>query len=222
MSNAAGTVQIILLQIASVFEPLQREFAPDRARATFAELGISLTPAQTSALAVPLQTTAGKVRDLLQLSSELTAAIEAENVSDIIAKSVGIIASISGTISGIENIKTAVGGLGSVPPATVGKIPERLFNLLLVNALDRAVGINELLELLNILQREHHNQNSVDPNNPPFSISTFDFGMIGEWLTSPANQLRSIYKWGDPAFDCAKLLNRLEDLLLKLGVPAFR
>ena len=221
MSNAAGTVQIILLQIASVFEPLQRELAPDRARATFAELGISITPAQTSALSVPLQTTAGKVRDLLQLSTELTAAIEAENVGDIIAKSVGIIASISGTISGIENIKTAVGGLGSVPPATVGKIPERLFNLLLVNALDSAVGINELLELFNILQREHHNQDSVDPNNPPFSISTFDFGMIGEWLTSPANQLRSIYKWGDPAFDGTKLLNRLEDLLLKLGVPAF-
>ncbi|MDD5265639.1 MAG: hypothetical protein PHO08_00740 [Methylococcales bacterium] len=221
MSNTAGTVQTIVLQIAGLLDPLQRELAPERARATLAELGIIVTAAQTNSLAGSLQNAVGNTKDLLQLAAALTTAIDTENVAEIVTKTVEIIEKIAKAIDAIDSIKTAVVGLGSVPPATVDKLPERLFNLLMVKALDSAIGINEFLELLNILQREQHNPGSVDPNNPPFTISTFDFAMVGQWLKSPTDPLRSIYGWGDPSFTGVTLLERLESLLLRLSVPAF-
>ena len=46
MNNETNTVQSILLQLANVLEPLQRELAPGRARNTMAELGIVITATQ--------------------------------------------------------------------------------------------------------------------------------------------------------------------------------
>jgi hypothetical protein len=221
MSDATGTVQNILLQVADAFEPLTRELAPDRARGTFAQLGISLTAAQSAALAAPLAATAGNAHDMMQLSAELLAAVAADDTGSILSKSIGLIQKIVGLIQGINGVVTAVNALGGIPPATANAIPERLFNLLLVEALDAAKGVNELFEVLGILERNDFNAGSVDPDNPPFTVSTFHFGRLGDWFQSPATVLRTLYQWDDPAFTGVALLERLSNLLAALGAPAF-
>jgi hypothetical protein len=221
MSNAAGTIQTILLQLAGVLEPLERELAPGRARETLAELGVVLTAGQVNSIAGPLQTIVGNTRDLLQLASELTAAIEAENVGQVVSKSLGLVENAVSTIESFDDLKTAVDAIGSVPQQVVDELPERLFNLLLIKALEQARGVNELLELLGILNREHFNEGSSDPNNPPFTVSTLDFGRVGQWLSSPADALDELYGWGTASLDSPKLLARLENLLLHLDAPAF-
>ena len=215
-----NTVQTVLLQIADAISPIEREFAPGQAHVAFAELGISITPAQESAIAGPLASAVGDAHDMLQLSAELIAAVEASNDSVMIAKSAGLIQKIVGLIQSIDALVTAVHGLGlAIPAATIDAIPERLFNLLLVRVLANARGVNELLAFLGILEQQSFNTGSVDPANPPYTISTFHFGRVGDWFTSPGNVARTLYKWDDPAFTGVELLQRLADLLAAIGGP---
>src|SRR6185503_13038029 len=105
MATTANTVQTILQQIAQAVEPLQRELEPGRARGFFLELGIPLTPAQEAAIASPLSAAVGDARDMMQLSGELTVAIDADNTGAIIAKSAGLIQKIVGVIQEITTLK---------------------------------------------------------------------------------------------------------------------
>jgi hypothetical protein len=221
MNDAAGTVQIALTQIAQVLEPLQSELAPGRARATLAQLGIVLSAAQESSIAAPLAATVADVHDLMQLVGDLLAAIDADETSTIVSKSLGIVEKLVNAIQSLDVVTNGVRALGTIPPATANAIPERLFNYLLVRAIETAPGVNELLELLGILQRQPFNAGSTDPNNPPYSIATFHWGRIGDWFESPAEVLRSLYQWDDPAFDGVLLLQRLGALFRALGAPAF-
>jgi hypothetical protein len=144
-----NTVQTVLLQIADAISPIERELAPGQAHVAFAELGISITPAQESGIAGPLASAVGDAHDMLQLSAELIAAVEASNDSVMIAKSAGLIEKIVGLIQSIDALVTAVHGMGlAIPAATIDAIPERLFNLLLVRALANARGVNEFLAFL--------------------------------------------------------------------------
>jgi hypothetical protein len=222
VSDDQGTVQTVLLEVGEVIEPLERELAPGRARVTFLELGLELTPAQETAIAAPLASVVGDVRDMLQLSAELTTAIEADDEGTIVAKSAGLIQKLVDAIRSIDALKNAIGGLGlAVPQATIDAIPEHLFNLMAVRALDEAQGVNELLELLGILERQRFNEGSTDPDHPPYALASFHFERLGTWLQSPATVLRELYKWDDPAFTGVELLQRLGDLLGALGAPVF-
>ncbi|HSM88044.1 MAG TPA: DUF6603 domain-containing protein [Candidatus Limnocylindrales bacterium] len=216
----ANTIQTVLLQIADAIAPIEREFAPGRAHIAFAELGIPITAAQESAIGAPLSSAIGDAHDMLQLSAELIAAIEADDNGAIIAKSAGLIQKIVGLIQSIDGLVTGIHGLGlAIPPATIDAIPERLFNLLLVRALAAARGVNELLAFLGILEQQTFNTASTDPDNPPYTISTFHFGRLADWFTSPGNVLRTLYKWDDPAFTGTELLQRMGDLLAAIGAP---
>jgi hypothetical protein len=215
-----GTVQVVLRTAADVLSPLERELEPATARTTFAQIGIDMTAAQATSIAVPLASVVANVRDLLRLSAELTTAIEADDTGAILAKSVGTIEKLAGAIAGIDSLVTAVNGLGlAIPQATVNAIPERLVNLMIVRALDKAAGVNELLELLGALERTQ-----IPPavaTDPPVTVSTLHFDRFADWLESPAGVLRTLYGWDDPGFTGVALLDRLGALLAALGAPVF-
>lgn len=220
MSNAAGTVQEILLQIADAMEPVEQALAPGQAQIALLELGIPLNPAQVSAVATPLANTVRNAHDMLQLASELTAAVDAGDDGAMISKGLGLAQKIVGLIESLDAVVTAVHGLGlAIPSATIDAIPERLVNLLLVDALEEARGVNEFLELLGILERQDFNAGSLDPNNPPFTISTFHFGRLSDWLQSPQNVLGQLYQWNQAGFTGVELLRKIGNLFAALGVP---
>lgn len=220
MSDTDGTVQLVLRTAADVLSPLERELDPAVARTTFAQIGIGMTAAQATSIASPLASVVTNVRDLLRLSAELTTAIEADDTGAIVAKSVGTIQKLAGAIAAINSLVGAVNGLGlPIPPATVNAIPERLVNLLIVRALERAMGVNELLELLGVLERTE--LSPAVPTDPPVTISKLHFNRVGDWLKSPTGVLRTRYGWDDAGFTGVALLERLAGLLAALGAPVF-
>jgi hypothetical protein len=220
VSDGDGTVQLVLRTAADVLSPLERELEPAAARTTFAQIGIDLTVAQATSLAAPLASIVANVRDLLRLSAEITTALEADDTGAAVAKSIGTIEKLAGTIAGIDALATAVNGLGlPIAQATIDAIPERLVNLLIVRALDMAAGVNETFELLGVLQRTE--LPAAVATDPPVTISTLRFDRIGDWLESPAGVLRTLYGWDDPGFTGVALLERLGALLAALGAPVF-
>ncbi|MBX9636444.1 MAG: hypothetical protein K2Q45_02705 [Nitrosomonas sp.] len=221
MSNEVDTLQRVLLQISNVLEPLERELNSMRAVQTFAELGITLNSGQVSSLASPMQALVASSKTVLQKAGDLVEAIEAENIEQIVSISVELISQVITAIQKIDQLQTALQGIGGIPASVSSHFAERLFNYLLVRSLDAANGVNEFLELLGILERQRNNVGSNDPGNPEFTISTFHFNELGKWLESPVTALQSHYNWGGNSLDAANLLQRLERLLLHLKAPVF-
>lgn len=205
MPNEVNTLQRALLQIANVLEPLERELNSTRAVQTFAELGITLNGRQVSSLASPMQALVASSKTVLQKAGDLVQAIEAENIGQIISISAELISQIITAIQKIDQLQNAVQSIGSIPGSVSSQFAERLFNYLLVRALEAANGVNEFLELLGILERERNNVGSTDPNNPEFTISTFHFDVLGNWFQSPVSALQAQYNWGSNSLDAGTI-----------------
>ncbi|MGJ3246519.1 MAG: DUF6603 domain-containing protein [Elainellaceae cyanobacterium] len=223
MNAQPGTIEVLALELSRVLDPLRRYFLEGNAKSFFAQMGIPITDAQESTLSTPLQVTVTKTDELIQLSIDLVTALNGGDDADITNKAFEVAAKIVDVVNSFDTLASAISGLSlpDLPPAITDEIPSRIFNLLLVDYFDQIGGLNEVLELLGILERVVHNENSTDPNDPPYTISTFHFDKIGTWLTSPGDELATLYDWGVPTFDGTLLLRRLENLFAHLGLPVF-
>src|SRR5215471_6380485 len=221
MSEPKGTIETIALELTSLIQPLKGYLAPGNASITLAELGFVMSPAQETSIAASLTAIVDDTTKLINDSKDLVTAIEADNTSDILSKSIGVITSIAHVINDFAGLKTALGGLGlsGVTPDMINSFPEKLFNFLLVQYLEKLAGVNQALSFLGILEQTDHNQGSVDPAHPPFTTSTFHFDKIGGWLSHPADQLKDLYKWGDNSFDGKLLFRKLADIFASLNFP---
>jgi hypothetical protein len=217
--SAAGTIESALLQLSRLLEPLEQELSPAQARQTLASLGIVLSPANVTGISSSLQGVVGNTRDLLTIAAALTDAIDDENYGAIAQQGLGAIQKIIGVIQSFDSLVTSVQGVG-IPAATAQKIPERLFNYLLIRFAEKAKGIPELLELLGILEKAYFNEGSVDPNNPPYTVSTLNFDRIADWFQDPLAVMKDMYDWGENSFTGELLLQRIAKFLAMTGAPA--
>ncbi|MCY0986660.1 hypothetical protein OV203_05985 [Nannocystis sp. ILAH1] len=218
MSNADGTLELVLVAITEALDRLTRQLAPGHARTLFAALEIPITGAQESALLQgPLKSLIGGLRDAVQRAAELSDAIEDEDVGKTMSAGLGLIAKLADVIAALEALDSLQGL--DVDPPTLAKLPERMFNYAIVEYLHQFRGVNETLELLGILERQQHNGGSPDPLDVPYETSTFKLERLGQWLKSPANVLKTLYGWGNPTFNHSKLLEHLERLLASRGAP---
>ncbi len=217
MTEAAGTLEMIAIELARVLEPLEEALEPGQARQTLAELGFELTPAQESSISTPLNNIINGVRGVLEKSAQLIGEIEAKNYGAIPQKSLQLINDIKSTIEGFDDLADALKGLGlGVPNATIDELPQRLLSFAIVNYLDLTPGVKEVLVFLDIIKRS----NLSGSGDTQLVLETFDFGQIGSWVTSPIDQLKSLYDWGENGFDGSLLFNRLQQLLIASGIPA--
>jgi hypothetical protein len=122
-------------------------------------------------------------------------------------------------INDLSALGTAIGALG-LPGVDATKIAERLFNLLAERYLQRITGLKEGAQFVGLLNEQQFNAGSVDPNHPPFTIPSFDFGVISKWLSNPKQELIDLYQWGDPAFDGKPLLKAMQVLAGGFGLPS--
>jgi hypothetical protein len=222
MSKLPGTLETVALEVSDLLTPLRSVVDAEEARKLLVEIGIPVTTAQANTLATPLNNLASKTERLGDLAFQLMAALDGDDVGAIAAKSIEMIGNIRDIIDAIPALANAIGGLNlpDVTPQVVQEIPRRLLNHLIVLYLDQNAGLNEVLEFFGILERVEHNSDSEDPNNPPFTLAEFHFNKIGDWLKSPATELRAAYKWGDAAFDGLKILKAIENFITRIGFPA--
>ncbi len=119
-------------------------------------------------------------------------------------------------VDAISTLGNSMGGLVGLPADEVAK---RIFDYLLFQYLNGAPQANDVLELLGLLEREDHNQDSLDPDDPPFSIINYRFDQIGAWFSDGGTQIRTLYGWGDNAFDGTKIFAPIERILARAGLP---
>lgn len=217
MSATPGTIELIAIELSKLLRPLKDELStPQDAKAFLASMGFDLSDGQIGGLAGNINTLVTNVDELITLVTELIEAIEAEAFATITAKSIEAVQKIANIITASEALGTQVSGNVGVPADVVAR---RLFDLLIFKYLQAAQGVNEALELVGFLDREDHNEDSLDPNNPPFTVTTYHFEQIGDWFTDPLARIRTLYGWGDNNFTGRDLFERIERILARTGLP---
>lgn len=216
MSGSQGTVALILGEIHKVFSPLAAGLRPEAAPGFFASLGVGMTSAQAASLASAFSNTLNDMENFVKVVEELIAASDA---TAEIEKGVETAVKLARVIADIPPLMNALSGLPSVTPAVISALPDRLFSLLLADYLGHSRGLNEALEFAGILERTDYNVDSTDPTKPFYTVNTFHFDRVGGWLSSPTQQLQSLYDWGSAAFDGKKLLQALDTFFAMLGLP---
>ena len=181
----------------------------------FAQIGITVTPAEANALGAPIDTIATETTALVDLIPDLVTALDAEDWGTVATKGLEATVDVGQIIAAFDDLATAAQGL-ALPGAA--QLAERIVNYLLGKYLDAIQGLNDVLEFLGFLDRQDFNFDSIDPLNPPFTIYSYDFGVIGEWLSDPAAKAQTLYGWG-PGFDGQLLFPKLEKLLAFAGIP---
>ncbi|WP_339711912.1 DUF6603 domain-containing protein [uncultured Kriegella sp.] len=216
-----GTIEIIAQELTKLIRPLKDDLHPKRARFLFAELGFNLSESQVNSLSAPFNTTITNTETLIDESQALVAAIEAEDLNEIIQKGTKVVNAAKVTIDGFIDLKNGINGLGlsGVSSQMINAIPEKLFNYLFVRYLDRLKGITPIISFLGILEQIEENVGSANPDQPQFTRSEFHFDKITNWLSNPGEELKTLYKWNDNAFNGLDLFRKLEDILSRQGLP---
>jgi len=216
-----GTIELLAQELTKLLQPLKDDLKPNRARFFFAELGFNLSENQVTNLSVPFNDTISNTQSLITDSKALAEAIKAENISEILKKGIDVIKAAKNTIEGFVDIKDGIDGLNltGVTSQMISDIPERLFNYLFVQYLDRFQGVTPAISFFGILEQVEENVGLADPDKPPFTRSTLNFNRISDWLSQPEEELKALYKWNDNAFDGQDLFAKLEDILSRQGIP---
>lgn len=217
MSSQADTLASVAAELAKLIEPLRTELVAPRTQGFFAQMGIPLTAAQAAALSGPLTTIVTNTDATIALIPEIIAAIDAEDWGTVAQKAILATVKVGEVIVALDALSTAAQGL-AVPDA--GVIAKRIFDTLIARYLDAMRGLNDVLEFFGLLDREDFDVDSVDPAHPPYTVSSYDFGAIGDWLSDPAAKAVSLYGW-DAGFDGHLLFPRLERLAALSSLPVF-
>jgi hypothetical protein len=219
MTEARDTLASVVAELSKLIEPLKTDLVAPRTRVFFAEIGISLTDAQVAGLSGPLTTIVGNTDDLIGLVTDVIKAINKQPESDWgAAAQAAILASVKvgEIITALDALSTAASGI--TPDASL--IAPRIFNTLLGHYLDAIRGLNDVLEFTGLLEREEFNVESTDPLLPEYTLHTYNFNAIGDWLSDPAAKAVSLYGWNS-GFDGTRLFPRLEKLIGLSGLPVF-
>jgi hypothetical protein len=218
VSDAAGTVARVLLEAADAIAPLGMRFA-NGALQTLLEAGIPVTDDHVAALSSALIAVTDQVQLVGTAATNLRVAISSGDAEATVYASVHLGAQLGEGMDALTGLTSAVRTLGlAVPPETIDAIPEALVNGLVVQKLAEVPGLNELLELLGVLERRTI---EAGPRTPERTLASFRFDILSVWLRAPEEALRQLYSWGETTFDGTILLQRMGDLLIALGVPAF-
>lgn len=221
MATQSGTLETIVTIISRIFDPLLAGMQPDQIQSFTAELGYPINSTQATTIGTTAAGVASKLSDFFQTTSELTSAVDSDDTSLILQKGVEAIAKLAPVISSFVDLKNAIGALSlsGITSAQVDELPSRLLNYLLVANMASIRGLNELLEFTGVLQQTEFNIDSVDPNNPEYTVSVLNFDNLFAWFQKPGDQLLTLYKWGDPSFDGSLLFPKLESVLASTGLP---
>jgi hypothetical protein len=235
-STSAGTFELVGLTLARALEPLAaRLHDPHHARMLIAELGLVMPEQIVSpALVTAFQTIHTAAHAIRGEATTLAAAIDADNVGQIVSEGVSLARSTVTLIQAFDTIVREITALGSVPSVTNAELtafltglPDRLFQLVVVEYLEgNHRTVFALLELLGIVERTRANIGSTNPGQPEVLRKRLRFDRIGQLLQSPDQIFATLYGWGQPGlpagmppFDGNLLVRRVGALLRAMRIP---
>jgi hypothetical protein len=213
VADAAGSLELIAVELANLLRPLGVELAPVRAQAFLAKSGLNVTGAQIGAMTAALSSVSGPVTDLNSVIADLRAAIDSGGEAEIISKGLQAIGAIGNAISGIATLSA------SIPGTTGEAVRTKVLNRLIFEYLNGRDGVNDVLDLVGLLDRVEHDGDPGDPISGPYTVATYHFDQIGQLISKPGQVFSTRYGWGQQSFTGQKLLAWAEGILARNNFP---
>ena len=226
MAGTSGTLETIGEALAAIFRPIEDRLRAGDVRLLLAELGLSFPAAidADAGLSSAMQSAVQRIQDIPPIIAALESAIQSDNTAQIVAKGLELANAVLTLVKAVEQVANAVKALAGtgIPAAELNQfaseLPGRIIDYLIVRNLEGIPGAAESLDLIGIVERTK--VPAVDAQHPAFTRRKLHLDQLTAFLSSPLNQLKALYQWGDPAFTGLPLLQKMANLLAGAGVPA--
>ena len=229
MASQAGSLERLAIELAEVLGHATDRFGDDGALDTFDAMGVHfpdafLTQPQISAARQTIFTVGN---ELQSLTTTLVTAIESDDDGAVVAASLALLTQCGRVTAAFPELANAIHAAGPTLPgitqaqidALVTNLPTKLADLLIADLLTLSKPTGAALEVFGVLERAFDPGNPDDPSRPPFEAVSVHLARFVPAVTNPVAQLQSLYRWGTPAFDAARLLTVLESVMGALGLP---
>lgn len=225
MSGETGTLERVALALAEALAPLSDDLAAGNLESLLNKLGLSATALPIPpALSSTAQTAATAAAALPARVTALTAAIQAENLAQIVAEGVNTLNAVTTVIQAFDTIATqlppalAAGGIGAGPAGVfAGEFAERLLSYAIIRYLESKRPV--LLGVLGVAGIVDRVRKSKIGGAGTYLARDLRFDRLGQVLSQPGTALQTLHGWGDPSFAGADLLRRIAELARALGAP---
>jgi hypothetical protein len=234
MSNTAGTIELLVSELARTFDPLARRIEDNSAGSLLEWLGLRPLGAIADAddLTKALTTSTLTAASLVELISDLTQAIARDDAVAVASVSASLLEQIDRVVrashSAANTLKT-LSSAGGFTPQQQGELEafadtfvDRLLNRLFVEYLEvRYPQIAIVLIATGAITIVEEVGGPIDSLKGAHTRKTFSFERMAKLFTNPIGLLREVYQWGEPGFDGISLFNVLQTLLgQKFEIPA--
>jgi len=230
MAGQAGTLETVARQLGLALQPLEDRLASGNVIALFAELGLQFPPQLLQPAFVSALNTASTAAGQLPATiAQLAAAIDGDDETGILADGLRLVDEIGALIGALAQIGSELQGLaGSLPGMNAADVnnfaqdlASKLVGYMVVSYLENVQrGVVGIANLLGIIDYIPNPGVAGDPTHPPYTLRQLQLSRFGDLFTKPDQLLKTLYQWGDPAFDGTKLIPRLATSLNLLGTPA--
>ncbi len=208
------TVEAVALEVAKAFEPLADRLEGGQIPLLFAELGL---PAPGVVLAAPgvvdaIGDTVDELEELPDQIEALVAAIDDENLTEIVAAAQDLFPTIKQVVETIDTIADAVdaaasGAASGEIQAFAAQLPERLVGYVLATYVERSQPvIAGVATLLGIIEATPV---AATANAPAHTRRGVRFDLLDDLFDDPLASMTATYKWGRADFEYEVLFERL-------------
>src|SRR5215470_2459323 len=204
MADQPGTLQSIGTALTTALRPLMTAFSgTEQFKGFMLRLGWQPTdlPPEYTSLASLISAAIDKLENLGDDPSPA-------DILDLVHKAVA-------AFNAIRSITSAPPGVDA--GAFLAELPERLFELLLIDylAAEQPAAYN-LLVALNVITLEHHPSAA---GRPTFLRVKFDWQALPKIFTDPGSLPQQVFGWGTPDLDAQKVIDYVSALIFALGFP---
>lgn len=230
MADRTGSLERLALELGNALREAMRLLGPEQVLETLARFGVAF-PSELPALpafATARGAVVGTAGDLAEDMQALTAAIEAEDVPQIIARGVEVTGDVGRLVAAFGDLARQLQAVGptlpGVTPAQIAALaadfPNRMRDLLLADALDVVPAVGASLTFVGLVDRTEQPALPGVPTSRPRETITLRPDRLGSIVSGPAEHFRSLYDWGAAGFDGQRLLPAIERLVAWMGLPA--
>ncbi|MDQ6806807.1 MAG: hypothetical protein M3065_18020, partial [Actinomycetota bacterium] len=232
MPDQAGTLELVIRELATALRPLEDRLAGGNAQSFFNDLGLTLPQALAAEnqLLTALAATGTAAGALEPAIEKLIAAITAEDPVGIIQAGIDLIGLVRSVLTNAEALGTAlnsVAGSGGLTAAQVaelqalaGQLPRRVLDLALTDYLKvRAPNVFPTLGLIGIVDNFRTPANPGDSLVPAARVPGVHLDHLVNAFLKPGDFLQSAFGFGAAGFDGSRLFPRVQAFLDDAGLP---
>lgn len=232
MATRAGTLELIARELGNALAPLEQRLQGGGAVELLAALGVRV-PASVASGAPVLGALTAAVARAAALASKLallTAAIDADDETQIATQGVAVITEAGNLIAALRDLGTALGSAAATAPITPAEraalqaalqgIHRRLFDFIVIEYLEsKSMPAAEALTLLGLVDKVFVPGDPANAMSAPFVRRELRIDRLSALLSNPADYLKATYRFGQPDFDGRALFVRIREFLEKYDYP---